>query len=107
MQHIRIGDDDVPCLTHLSARGGRRVAVVSKRLDVYIHRFNQLIQFGNLVCRKRFCRKEVKRPRIVVFENRVEHRQIITHRFAGCRRCNYAYILACCSQIKRFALMAI
>lgn len=51
------GDDDVSCLTHLSARGGRRVAVVSKRLDVYIHRFNQLIQFGNLVAESAFVGK--------------------------------------------------
>ena len=107
MEHVRVGYDDMPRLPHLPAGGRRRVPVVCKGFNVNVHRFDQLVQLGNLIRRQRLCRKEIQRSRIAVFQNGVQHRQIVAHCFAGSRRRNHADIPALRHAVKRFTLMRI
>ena len=86
VQHIRVRHDDMPRLPNRLSRRAGRIAVIGIRLDINAHRLNQLIQLADLISRQRFRREEIQCPCVIVLQNGRQHRQVITHRFAGGRR---------------------
>ncbi len=70
-------------------------------------RCRQIVQFGELVLRQRLGREEVERPRIRIFQDRVQHRQVVAKRLARSRRRHHHEILPGARQFRRGRLMRI
>ena len=47
------------------------------------------MQLGELILRQGLGRKQVQRARVRIFKDRVQHRQVVAQRLAGCRRRNH------------------
>ncbi len=59
------------------------VAVVSENAKTIFQPRIQIMQFGKLILRQRFGGKKVQRPRIRLFENFVQYRQVVAQRLAA------------------------
>src|SRR5215831_3384012 len=83
VQHIRIRQDHVTFFANGFASVGRRVAVVCEDAETVIEPLVQVVEFLELILRERFCRKKVQRACVGVFQNCVQHRQVVAKRLAG------------------------
>lgn len=84
MQHIGIGDDDVPGKAHSVAGIDRCIAVIGKGLDLFPHVADELVEFGVLVGSKCLGWKEIQRTGTAAAQNGFEHKANYSNRF--CRK---------------------
>ena len=89
VQHVRVGQHDVPALANGFARVGGRVAVIGEDAEAMVEARGQIMQFGQLILRQGFGGEQVQRARVRIFEHRVQHRQVVAQRFSGGRRRNH------------------
>ena len=82
MQHVWIGDDDMPRLPDRTPCRAGRIPVIGIGFDVDTHELDQLIQFTDLVGGKCLRRKEIERPRVRIVQDLIEYGQIIAERLA-------------------------
>ncbi len=94
MEHVRIGDDDVPGGANQPPHVGGCVAVVRVRLDIGSGRFDQAVQVRVLVLSQRLGREEVERSRGRVAHDRVDHRQVVAQRFSRGSRGHHGGMIA-------------
>ena len=85
VQHVRIGQDDVPFFADGSARVGGSVAVISENAEAIVETLVEIVEFGELVLREGLGGEEVERAAIRIFEGPVQYRQVIAQSFAGGR----------------------
>jgi len=107
VKHVRVGDHDVPGLADGFAGGGRRVPVISIGLDRHIGFIDHLAQLADLVRRKGLRREQIQRPSVFVFQDGLEHGQVITQGLAGGRGRDDADVLALYGGLDRIVLMAV
>ena len=107
MQHIGIGDDDMPLPADGLARVVRRVAVVSKGFNIGLQIGNQRVYFMHLILRQRLCRKKVEGARFGFVENALQDGQIIAKRLAAGCRCYQDNILTVADEANGLCLMRI
>ncbi len=91
VDHVRITQHDVCAAANRPARVLRRVAVVGedanrRRALLGLEQFDEPVQFGQLVLRKRLGRKQVQRARRRVLEDRVDDRRVVAQRLPRRRR---------------------
>ncbi|MNF97706.1 hypothetical protein D3C84_805440 [compost metagenome] len=82
MQHIRIRYDDMPGIPNSRPHRRRRIAVVGMRLNIDFHYISELLQFSDLILRKRLRREHVQRSAVIILQHRLQHRQVVAHRLA-------------------------
>ena len=83
VQHIGIRDDNVPRLAHRLAGRSRRIPVVGIGFDIDADFLDHVVKLADLIGGKRFCRKNVERPGVLVLQDRGKHRKIVAHGFPG------------------------
>ena len=93
MQHVRIGHDDVPGLAHGAPRRSRGIPVIRIGFDIDAHFLDHFIQLADLIGGEGFCREKVKRPGVLIPQDRGEHREIVAHGFSGSGGCDDSHIL--------------
>ena len=93
MEHVRVGDHNMPRLAHRPAGRAGGIAVVGVGLDIHTHFLNQLIQLADLVGGQRLGRKQIQRPGVLVVQNRGKHRQVVAHGFAGGRGGHHHHVM--------------
>jgi len=86
MQHVGVGDDDMPLAADCPTGILRGVSVIGKNLYFFAQKFYGFIQLGPLILAEGFGREKVYRPTRRVAENTIQHRQVVTKRFAGSGR---------------------
>ena len=69
VQHIRIGDHDMPGLADGLARSTLRVTIIGISLDVNPERLNHFIQTAYLIGGQCLGGKQVQRAGVLVFQN--------------------------------------
>ncbi len=89
MQHVRVGEHDVPPIANGCTRIGRRVAVVGEHAESAGEPLPQVVQLRELVLRQGLGGEKIKRPRIRILEHLVQHRQVVAERFPRSRRRNH------------------
>lgn len=82
VQHVRIGHDNMPGIAHRRAGRGGRVSVKGIRANLYFERFYGFRQFRHLVLAQRLGGEQVKGAALGIPQQPVEHRQVVTKRFA-------------------------
>ena len=93
MEHVRVGDHNMPRLAHRPPGRAGGVAVVGVGLDIHTHFLNQLIQFADLVGGQRLGGKQIQRPGILIVQNSRKHRQVVAHGFAGGRGGHHHHVM--------------
>ena len=107
MEHIGIGHDDLPRLSHFRPDRRGRVAVIGIRQDRLLGLFNQIVQIAFLVLRQSLCRKQVQGACIRVIQYFMQHRQMVAIRFAGSGRRDGCERITGLRQVERLPLMGI
>ena len=107
MQHVRIGQDHMSAFACRLARIAGRIAVVGKNSKTIVEARRQIVQLGQLVLGQCLGREQVQRPRVGVFQNCVQYRQVVAQRFAGSRRRHHHEILAPTRHLRRRSLVRI
>ena len=107
VEHIRVGHHDMPRLAYGLAGGAGGVAIVGVGLDAHAHLFDQLVQFADLVGRKRLGGEEIQRTGILVLQNGGQHGQVVAHGFAGGRGGDHHHITPGENFLHRMGLMAV
>ena len=107
VQHVRVGEDDVPGGTHRPAGVGGRVAVVGEGADLFTDIRDQPVQFVELVLGERLCGEEIERARRAILQDRVQHRCVVTERLAAGRRRDHDRVAAIESEADRLGLVSV
>ncbi len=107
VQHVGIGDDDVPGPANQPPLGRRRVAVIRIGFDVRPGQLDQILQPGVLILRQRLRREEVHRPALGLAQQVVEHRQVVTERLPRRRRRHDDRVVAPADRLPGRRLMAV
>jgi len=107
VQHVGIGDDNVPLPADGPARVIGCIAVISEGFDVGLQIRNQTVGFVHLVLRQRLGGKQIKRARFRLVQNALQHRQVIAKRFAAGRGCNQHNIPAAADKAHGLRLMLV
>ena len=81
VQHVRVRDHDVAGRADRPPGIGGRVAVVRGGPHIHAERADQPVELVYLIARQRLGREQVQRPRVVLFEDGVENRQVIAEGF--------------------------
>ena len=92
VQHVRVGEHDVPALANRLARVGGRVAIVGEDAEAIVEARGQVVQLGKLILRERFGGEQVQRARVRIFQHRVQDRQVVAQRFSGGRRRDHHHV---------------
>src|SRR5271157_1329333 len=82
VQHVRVGQNDMTALTDRTARVARRVAIVGEDAKAVVEPLREVVQFSELILRESLGGEEVKRARVGVLDDGVQHRQVVAERFA-------------------------
>ena len=96
VNHVGVGQHDVRAAADRAPRILRRIAVVREDADPLLplpacpspcgeRTVRKLVQLGQLILRKRLCRKQVQRARGRVAQDGAEHRRVVAERLAGSR----------------------
>ncbi len=64
VQHVRIGQNDVAFFANRAAGVGGCVSVISENAEAIVQTHVEVVKFGELVLRKRFCWEKVQRAGI-------------------------------------------
>ena len=75
VEHVRVGDHDLPGRPDRRPDRRRRVAVIGRRRDRQPGRRRQLAELGDLVLAERLGREEQQRPRRRIVGDRLQDRQ--------------------------------
>ena len=86
VQHVRIGQHDVPLFADGRARVGGRVAVVGENAESVIQALVEIVELGELILRQRLGGKKIQRARVGIFQHGVQDRQVVAERLAGSGR---------------------
>ncbi len=107
MQHVGIGEDEVPARADGAARVLRRIAVVGEGADFVAEFFRPAVEFGELVLRKRLGGEQIQRARFRILDQRGEDGQVVAERFAGRRRRHDDDVAALGGEPHRLGLMRV
>ena len=107
MQHVRIGDDDMPLPANRLACIIGGIAVVGEGFDVSLQFGDQAVGFMHLVLGQRLGGKKIKGPCFRLIENALQDRQIVAQRFAAGRGGHQNDILAVPDKAHGLGLMLI
>ena len=94
VQHVRVGDHQVGAGPDGFARVLRSVAVVGKGSKIVAQLFRPAVELHQLVLRQGLGGKKVERPRIRIFNQLAQDRQVVTKRFAGGRGSHHHDVLS-------------
>ena len=106
VQHVGIGDDDIPVRAHRLARIARRVAIEGVSTDAEVARLVEFQQFRHLILGQRLGGEKIESfgP---LLQHRLDHRQVVAQRLAGGCRGDDDNMLAGRDAVPRLALMAV
>ena len=107
VQHVGIRQDEMSLFADGFARVARCVAVVRENTESIFEAAIQIVQFGELILRERLRRKKINRARVAVFEDRVQHRQVVAERFARSGRSHDDDVFAGVYGLGRRSLMRV
>src|SRR6267154_1791811 len=106
VQHVRIGEHDVPLFADGFARVARRVAVISEDAEAVLEPGIQIVQLCKLILRERFGGKQIKRSTVRAFQNCVQDWQVVAERLAGSGWRDHHDIFASMNGFRSGSLMA-
>ena len=107
VQHVRIGENDMPVLADGLPRIGRRIAVIGENAERVAQPAPQILQLGQLVLSQRFGGKDVKRAGVRILQHGIQNRKVVAERFARSRRSYDHRIVAAMHPLRRFRLMRV
>ena len=107
VQHVGIGDNNVPLPANGLARVVGGVAIVGEGFDVGLQVGDQAVRFMHLVLRQRFGGKKIQRAGFRFIENTLQYRQVVAQRFAAGRRRHEHDILTIADEAHGLRLMFI
>ncbi len=93
VEHVGVGDHDLPGRADHAPHVGGRVAVVGVRLEADLGGAGQRAQLHQLVRRQRLGGEQVERAGRLVLCHRVDDRQVVAERLARCRRRHHHHVL--------------
>ena len=105
VEHVRVGDDDLPGLADRRPDGRRRVAVVGGARDLEAGVAHELRQLRDLVLPERLGGEQEQRPGRRVLGQRLEHRRHVAQRLARCRGRDHDDVLAGVDRLDRVGLV--
>ena len=94
VQHVRIGQDDVPTLADRLARIARGVAIIGEHTEAVIEPGAQIVQLRQLVLGEGFRRKQIQRAGVGILQHLIQHRQVVAESLSRSRRRDHDDVLA-------------
>ena len=107
VQHVGIGENDMPVLPDRLPRIGGRIAVIGEYSEWIAQPAPQVLQFGQLVLSQRFGGENVKRAGIGILQHGIQDGKVVAERFAGRRRGHNHRVVAAMHPLRRFRLMRV
>ena len=94
VEHVGVGDDDVPGLPYLAPRGRRRVTVIGEGLDIGVRHLDQRVELVQLVLRQGLGGEEVERAGLGVVEDGLDDWHVVAEGLARGRAGDDADVFA-------------
>ena len=107
MEHVRVGDHDLPGRADGRANRRRRITVVDSRRDLDLGSRGQLPEAGQLVLAERLRREEVERAGGRILCHGLKHRQVVAQRLARRGGCDHHDVVSASESRQRVRLMAV
>ena len=107
MQHVRIRQNNVSALPNCFSRITRSIAVVREHSETVVEPFRQILQFSQLILGKCFGWEQVQGASVGIFQDRIQDREVVAKRLAGCRRRHHNHVLAVAHQFSRRCLVRV